>query len=194
VSVEDQKRADIRVPVLLDTPAAVRWLSCEPLLGRVDLNEWLGTSDPFDSREGRPALLDWVVVGGESGPGARPMHPDWARLLRDQCVGAGVPFHFKQRGEWTWSEPGEFQMPRQPFMDRVAVMHPAGMTAMTKANQFNPFERGHPDWATRIERVGKRAAGRLLDGRTWDEFPRMPVGGAANYRLAAKSLPLPVLA
>lgn len=87
VSVEDQKWADIRVPALLDTPAAVRFLSCEPLLGPIDLASYIG---------GR--LISWVIVGGESGPRARPMHPDWARSLRDQCTAAGVPFFFKQAG------------------------------------------------------------------------------------------------
>ncbi|TLW89217.1 phage Gp37/Gp68 family protein [Saccharomonospora piscinae] len=86
VSVEDQKRADLRIPALLDTPAAVRFLSCEPLLGPVDLD---GLS------------IDWVIAGGESGRDARPMHPDWVRTLRDQCAAAGVPFFFKQWGAWT---------------------------------------------------------------------------------------------
>ena len=112
-----------------------------------------------------------MICGGESGPDARPMHPDWARSLRDQCQAVGVPFLFKQRGEWTWTEPGQFRMPAKPLNDRVAVMHPAGMVAMTKANPFDPFERGHPNWTTRIERVGKRAAGRELDGQTWDQYP-----------------------
>ncbi len=87
VSVEDQKWADIRIPALLATPAAVRFLSCEPLLGPIDLASYIG---------GR--LISWVIVGGESGPRARPMHPDWARSLRDQCTAAGVPFFFKQAG------------------------------------------------------------------------------------------------
>ena len=100
------------------------------------------------------------------------MHPDWARSLRDQCQAAGVPFLFKQRGEWTWTEPGQFRMPAKPLSDRVAVMHPAGMVAMTKVNPFDPFERGNwVNWMTRIERVGKRAAGRELDGQTWDQYP-----------------------
>ncbi|WP_109507321.1 DUF5131 family protein [Nocardioides speluncae] len=170
VSVEDQQRADLRIPALLDTPAAVRFLSCEPLLGRVDLLEAIN-QEPLAAYQFRPGGIDWVIVGGESGHGARPMHPDWARSLRDQCTKAGVPFHFKQRGEWTWIEPDRFRIPTKPYSDRVAVMHPAGMTAMTKRNPFNPFERGHPDWHTRIERVGKLRAGRELDGRTWDEFP-----------------------
>lgn len=164
VSVENQQWANIRIPALLDTPAAVRFLSCEPLLGPVSLFA--------NTRIDTGTLVDWVIVGGESGPGARPMHPAWARGLRNECVEHDIPFLFKQRGEWTWDEPGEFRMPTAPYSDRVAVMHAAGMTALTKGNPFNPFERGHPFWATRIERVGKKAAGRELDGRTWDEFPR----------------------
>jgi protein gp37 len=102
VSVENQHWADIRIPALLDTPAAVRWISAEPLLGPICL-------DAFHSADGHgrgaplpcevwPQGIDWVVVGGESGPGARPMDPQWARDLRGQCEDAGVPFLFKQAG------------------------------------------------------------------------------------------------
>jgi protein gp37 len=83
-TVEDQTRADERVPILLEVPAKIRFLSCEPLLGPVIIP--------------RIGELDWIIVGGESGPGYRPMHPDWARSLRDQCMTAGVAFHFKQWG------------------------------------------------------------------------------------------------
>lgn len=143
VSVEDQKRADLRIPDLIDTPAAVRFLSMEPLLGPVDLREiWRGqgvcpTCDGTGSvevpgggcacpqcgydRSGfqGDVALDWVIVGGESGPEHRPMDPAWPRALRDQCTSAGVPFFFKQWGGRT-----------------------------PKAN------------------------GRELDGRTWDEYPQ----------------------
>lgn len=85
-SVEDQKRADERIPELLASPAAIRWLSCEPLLGPIQLRGWL-VPDPG---------IDWVVVGGESGPGARPMHSDWVRAIRDQCEHDKVPFFCKQ--------------------------------------------------------------------------------------------------
>ena len=92
-SVGDQRWADIRIPKLLQTPAAVRFLSCEPLLAPVDLSPWMsrlaGEKDP---------ALHWMIVGGESGARARPMHPVWARSLRDQCLRAGVPFFFKQWG------------------------------------------------------------------------------------------------
>lgn len=192
VSAENQQWADIRIPALLETPAAVRFVSAEPLLGYIDLFGDVENPGPAIVRTGvqtRPdgpwgpaeydyddqVGIDWVIAGGESGPGARPMHPNWARGLRDQCQTAGVAFLFKQRGEWTWNEAGEFRMPTKPFTDRVAVMHGAGMMAMTKGNAFNPFERGHPHWVTRIERVGKARAGRELDGRTWDEFPEAVV-------------------
>ncbi len=92
VSAEDQATADSRIPVLLETPAAVRWLSAEPLLGPMEIDDFL-----WPVRGGRPAL-DWVVAGGESGPGARPMDPSWPRSLRSQCICAQVPYFFKQWG------------------------------------------------------------------------------------------------
>ena len=105
VSVEDQDTANLRIPALLATPAAVRWLSMEPLIGPVSFrwSPWvnLGTS-PGDRTWHLDGLkgIDWVVVGGESGRGARPMHPQWARDIRDQCAAAEVPFFFKQAGEF----------------------------------------------------------------------------------------------
>ena len=143
VSVENQQWADIRIPELLHTPAAVRFLSCEPLLGPVNI-----PSQSFLRR------LDWVIVGGESGPNARPMHPQWARDLRDQCQAAGVPFFFKQWGEWAptgWRGVGyrdDKHMYVGPALDAVGLRE-------------------------EIARVGKKAAGRELDGRTWDEFPKV---------------------
>ena len=195
VSVEDQKTADLRIPALLDTPAAVRWLSCEPLLGPVDLRGLMQcfhckTTHRFGTCGiyGRPLPygvlskrhIDWIVVGGESGPRARPMHPDWARLLRDQCEVAGVPFLFKQWGEWAPDEcvdsDGARHVGRKPEANdpKSLVMHPAGMTALTPTNPFDPWERGHPNWHTVMRRVGKHVAGRELDGRTHDEYP---IGG-----------------
>lgn len=91
VSVEDQPTADERIPILLDIPAAVRWISAEPLLGQIEIDEYLWAG------AGRPRL-DWVVAGGESGPGARPLDPSWPRTLRNQCICARVPFFFKQWG------------------------------------------------------------------------------------------------
>lgn len=91
VSVENQRYADLRIPHLLDTRAAVRFLSCEPLLDQVDLSEHIAAFN--ESRR-----IDWVIVGGESGPRARPMDREWARTIRDQCTGAGIAFFFKQWG------------------------------------------------------------------------------------------------
>ena len=189
VSVEDQKTADLRIPLLLTTPAAVRWLSCEPLLGPVNLPacRCLGVGSITHGRHwpdtvcdqcgGSGSQIDWVVVGGESGPGARPMHPDWARSLRDQCAATGVPFFFKQWGEWApderTDEDGSRHVGRKPDASdpRSLVIHPAGMTALTPENPFDPWERGHPNWHTVMRRVGKKAAGRELDGRTHDDYP-----------------------
>jgi len=174
VSVEDQHWADIRIPALLETPAAVRWLSCEPLLGPLKLTGggtqqtyWLtgrpywGEPEPIGGGTilGRAPLigprLDWIVVGGESGPGARPMHPDWARFLRDQCTGAGVPFFFKQWGEWCHTT----QLPEATYVALDAAI-----------NLAQPHPEPH--------RVGKKRAGRLLDERTWDEYPAAEVPDA----------------
>ncbi|RKI06639.1 phage Gp37/Gp68 family protein [Corallococcus sp. AB030] len=220
VSVEDQQRADERIPELLRTPSAVRWLSCEPLLGPVNLSQWLERIDHCSScgaenapqgpdrcpecahegtlvstwgarqaesyrsgaryEDGGPGpeddgpQLHWVVGGGESGPGARPMHPVWARRLRDQCVSAGVCFFFKQWGAW------------KPYCT---------MTEQEADALYEPVPEGMPEDSTRRCRVpevtfpteplpvggevhtlfalGKKAAGRVLDGRTWDEMPEV---------------------
>ena len=116
-TVENEEMAEKRVPALLSNPATVHFLSCEPLLGPLDLRPWL-VSDTH---------VSWVLVGGESGGGARPMQPAWALDIRDQCMAAEVPFHFKQWGE-------------------------------------------HDE---RLVRIGKKRAGRLLDGLEWDEFPEV---------------------
>lgn len=146
VSVENQQTADERIPLLLHTPAAVRFVSAEPLLGPIDLRySAFNGSDSIQSLEG----LHWVIVGGESGPWARPTHPDWVRSLRDQCVAAGVPFHFKQWGEYCWPE----QMTEDVWRMVDAQVNLAGI----------------PEEAYR---VGKKAAGRMLDGKEWLEFPK----------------------
>ncbi|MBS1702874.1 MAG: phage Gp37/Gp68 family protein [Armatimonadetes bacterium] len=208
-SVEDQDTADERIPHLLRCHAAVRFLSCEPLLGNVDVQRFLkrttkhhmsvsiegalrnrsfdGFTDDngklmprqvveaelyrlhsegkkllpmancpdFDDQTGCPGhtlpRVDWVICGAESGPNARPMHPDWPRSIRDQCVAAGVPFFFKQWGEW----------------------FPMGQTLTD--GSISCLDRheapGLWDAATLSARLGKGRTGRFLDGRTWDEFP-----------------------
>ncbi|WP_190824741.1 DUF5131 family protein [Saccharopolyspora pogona] len=269
VSVEDQKRADRRIPALLETPAAVRFLSCEPLLGPVDLTKWLPPISPMDPttapkswsdwtwpdwvpqtvrdqiesfwgpksartpqqwmrdmhvqgshpfgttvtsgdgfghnppqvtgrwvhawnnvgrlvhddgsfsytsfsqraiREQR--RLNWIICGGESGPKSRPMHPDWARNLRDQCLQANVPFFFKQWGNWAPPDPehGNSVFDYVTNDDRVQVVNDHGVR----------LGRPWPGWrvqdgtrdAAVMRRYAKHAAGRLLDGRTWDQYPQ----------------------
>lgn len=248
VSVEDQQRADDRVPLLLRTPAAKRFLSCEPLLGPIDLARWLAIDwqcsfcqhfftgkhkpvCPSCGKEGgwsgshrfngrgfarngavpvqRGKGIDWVICGGESGPGARPLAPAWARSLRDQCNAAGVAYFFKQWGEWgmptdslsaldwpyhpnhdrthwfdrrrcirpiesSWSDkykdgigafsPPPFDLFQTPeYLDQVARC-PQETCRIARKCEGNSARAA-------VTRVGKKAAGRLLDGRTWDEVP-----------------------
>ena len=148
VSVEDQRAAEERISDLLETPAAIRFGSCEPLLGPVYLDEipqvLLSVTKRKDSYLVDRGKLDWVIVGGESGPKARPMHPDWVRDVRDQCLSGNIPFFFKQWGEWV---PAVFRMEyptSKPFVFKDGAL---------------------------VMRAGKKKAGRELDGMEWDEFP-----------------------
>jgi protein gp37 len=163
-SVENQAEADRRIPHLLAVPARIRFLSCEPLLGPVDLARWLtpcpACGVPISGNlsctyceaypEARP--VEWVIVGGESGPKARPMRSEWARSLRDQCVAAKVPYFFKQHGEYLATDQ----------LSDVAN----GLIALDERVQHHLDGAGGIWW-----RFGKKRSGRLLDGRTWDEAP-----------------------
>jgi protein gp37 len=159
-SVENQAAADLRIPQLMAVPAAVRFLSCEPLLGPVDLRgDGVSTVPALDTfMDGRTAI-DWVIVGGESGPNARPMHPAWARSIRDQCERAGVPFLFKQWGEWAPAEVAG------DYSDRVLTGH-VGLNG-----QFGGAIWGTNPPPALMVRVGKKPAGRSLDGREWNGYP-----------------------
>lgn len=204
VTAEDQIRADERIPILLDTPAAKRFVSVEPMLGEVNLESWLNPNEtctgcddgfgfgnqckrddiprhaqcpwkravqiphehgPYDA-DGAPSsitnevvTLDWVICGGESGPDARPMHPGWARSLRDQCASAGVPFFFKQWGEWG---AGDIQA---PIADYIFAMDDGTFRAGSRRElpTGEKFET--------LFRVGKARAGRQLDGVEHNAFP-----------------------
>jgi protein gp37 len=188
VSVEDQKTADERIPLLLDTPAAIRFISAEPLLGPIDLHpkaddtyqqlsNWYGP-DGFDPTGSQPTItrlghyfprLDWVIAGGESGPGARPSHPDWFRSLRDQCAAAGTAFLFKQWGEYL------------PVLDRdnddpdwrADYVREFGHTGKRRWLNFAGGMGFHGEKFHVMERVGKKRAGRLLDGVKHDAFPQV---------------------
>lgn len=153
-SVENQDAANDRVPLLLKTLAAVRFLSCEPLLGPVDISLFLNAWHEC-SYEIPP--IDWVIVGGESGPYARAMHPDWVRSLRDQCKAANVPLFFKQWGEWA-----------PPEIDRYGPSEVLPLDGSCTSNrQYIAFPDGQ-----RMERIGKSLAGHLLDGEIWKQFPK----------------------
>lgn len=152
VSVEDQKTADRRIGELLKVDAAVRVVSYEPGLGPVNLHsqqDWLPTLIPntktklFSYRNNLIPTIDWVICGGETGPGARPMNPEWARKVRDQCVEAGVPYFHKQNGMW--------------IPDRLACEGPP------KVYRFSD--------GMVMSRVTKKQAGRLLDGKEYSEVP-----------------------
>lgn len=156
-TVESQKWVPRRLDLLLAQPASVRFLSCEPLLGRLDVSPWL-------SYRATPYPLDWVIAGGESGAKARPMHPDWVRSLRDQCVAGGVPFHFKQWGAWRPTVNGEAQTKRT--------------VSMTAREEI----------VVSLSYLGKGEAGRDLDGRTWDELPRVRYAGGRDIEQADSTL------
>lgn len=161
-SVEDQTRADERIKHLLATPAAKRFLSCEPLLGEVDI-----FLEP-----GSTTGLHWVIVGGESGPGARPMHPNWVRTLRDQCEGAGIPFFFKQWGDWAPCSIGADGDLNPPMPLGNDIM---GWMRWEQDHYRRPIKGEKVDtWfapGLLAVPVGKRTAGNSLDGRTHMEFP-----------------------
>ena len=170
VSVEDQAAVDERIPLLLNMPVAVRFVSCEPLLGPVTLwREYRVGNDP--------AILyinnvNWVICGGESGPKARPMHPDWARSLRDQCQAVEVPFLFKQWGAWQNGS----TLHQRPKLERTVLNDGTVYThAQVAACNVNQKHRAHWGSFAPIEmaRVGKKAAGRELDGLTWDQMPTL---------------------
>ena len=166
VTAENQEQADKRIPTLLQIPAVIKFVSVEPMLGPVDLrylqpndppteiNALTGTHGVLRPHRGTCPRLNWVIVGGETGPGARPMHPDWARSLRDQCVEAGTPFFFKSYGDWIRSDFVPNNWSQVTFMDMEGQ----------KRDPANGFE---------FWRIGKKAAGRWLDGREWNEYPEV---------------------
>ncbi|MCF6126027.1 phage Gp37/Gp68 family protein [Mesorhizobium sp. M7A.F.Ca.CA.001.07.2.1] len=185
VSAERQQEADERIPDLLATPAAIRFVSAEPLLGPIDFTRMRPPVDKqvygfpnLDALRGswfvdghRPdeempdtgVRLHWIIVGGESGHKSRAMHPAWARSIREQCAAAGVPFFFKQWGEWRPSTPElAYGNPRSGW--RCLAAHPH----LPRPHELYP-EAG----AEFVEHVGKKAAGRLLDGVEHNAMPEL---------------------
>lgn len=174
VSVEDQQTADERIPLLLQTPAAKRFVSYEPALGPVDfrrlnvagatynalLGEYRTKSDLYDGK----VALDQIIMGGESGPGARPMHPDWARSVRDHCQAAGLSFFFKQWGEWVVVYDRDKDDPDWRRCPK----------AKNNSERYVNLVGGygfHGDRIVFMRRVGKKATGCLLDGVEHKEVP-----------------------
>jgi protein gp37 len=203
-SVEDQATADARIPEVLATPAAVRWISAEPLLGPVNLSRcgqhytgsgplyiWktsLSGNGGWRKQHMEPAPeVNWVVCGGESGPKARPMHPDWARSLRDQCAAAGTAFFFKQWGEWGPDTGPELVDGEVIVEDRImegrarcAWWTGAGWTYEQDGYAVDlAAAEGSGEW---LYRLGKKRAGRLLDGVTHDGYPPAHGPGQAEVQ------------
>ncbi|OWV94238.1 hypothetical protein ATY81_12360 [Rhizobium sp. R72] len=191
VSVEDQKRANERIPHLLQTSAALHWISAEPMLGLIDPRNivfadgdteirydaltgeaWVENSDSASAYDCNLPKLDWVVAGGESGPDARPMHPGWVRSLRDQCATAGVPFLFKQWGEWA---------PQVGAVDGWTIDDNPEISRFDHRDweEDRWGEHYRPAWCDDIDddtvsRIGKKRAGRKLDDVEHDAFPPLP--------------------
>lgn len=169
VSVCNQEEADAKIPLLLKIPASKYFVSIEPMLGPISLFTYL-----FGSMRGGielPDKLNWVIVGGETGPGARPMHPSWVRSIRDQCQASGVPFFFKSWGKWC---------PRSnhPIINGLSASQ-LDMDC-TKWECVRLTAQGKNGWSLEnvnggedvyMQRVGKQLAGHLLDGREWREVP-----------------------
>jgi Protein of unknown function (DUF5131) len=181
VSAERQQEANERIPHLLRTPAAVRFASAEPLLGHIAFHALnLDTDRPSNALQGKQCVpddslegyhnediprLDWVIVGGESGPGARPMHPDWARSIRDWCSASNVAFFFKQWG--AYKDGSDFAP------DAIAVLND-GRRCFGSKKAMEELDRNDfvmPHNPTMMRRVGKKAAGRLLDGVEHSAMP-----------------------
>lgn len=141
-TAESQRWLDRRMVELTPIPARVLFLSCEPLLGPLDLSNWIQLSSRGELR-----MVDWVIAGGESGAHARPMNPEWARSIRDQCTAAGIRFHFKQYGNWREVKP------HQVNGYKAKTVFLSNGDKVVLAN------------------IGKKRAGRVLDGRTWNELP-----------------------
>lgn len=170
VSCENQEQADKRIPLLLQIPTTVRFLSCEPLIGPIDICQSIRLSQHPNEIHTTffGDKLHWVIAGGESGHHARPMHPDWVRSLRDQCAAARVPFFFKQWGEWMPSENLDGDM----FY--VQMGHAFGNDENgkpIKQRRSHLFDNGAHKPGTIMFKFGKSKSGNLLDGVQHLNFP-----------------------
>ena len=158
ISAEDQRAAQERMPLLVQVPLAPaqRFVSAEPLIGPLDLSAWIDQ-------------IGWVIAGGESGKHARPMHPDWPRQLRDQCADAGIAYHFKQWGEWSTAEPAERET--ITVTENGTTLYRLGKQAAKAKYPETRTQQG----AT-FHRIGRKKAGRVLDGEYWNARPGTDFG------------------
>lgn len=177
-SVENQEQANIRIAEIMETPSVVRGLSCEPLLSSIQINDvtlwkdaakWWGAGilNPINNyRIGDNTYgINWVIAGGESGSKARPMHPDWVREIRDQCVNAKVPFFFKQWGEWGQSS-AQYPGTKGNFML---------MTADKTIVELKQYPRQFSMFGMKgiFVKTGKKFTGNFLDGMQFKQFPEV---------------------
>lgn len=189
-SIENQEQAEKRIPALVEIPAYIHFLSIEPLLGEINIEQYLKCSivpgpeidwklgtilpDPPPPKPRGARLInniDWVIVGGESGPNARPMHPYWATSIRDQCQVARIPFFFKQWGAWVPVEESDLDL----WGCYAAPCEAVTVEGTSRCGYYcDPEADLHPDHRQQLmKRVGKKAAGRLLEGQEWNEYPEI---------------------
>lgn len=169
VTVENQEQADKRIPILLQIPADVRFISVEPMLGPVNIADLISRSDvnELDCRPLGSWHLDWIICGGESGTKARPVHPHWVRSLKDECHAIGVSFFFKQWGEW---KPNEFSPEQIITMNNcVPCLPPTEMWLDDNGRKLK--EPNDTSWL--MMKVGKKRSGCLLDGKEYKQFPEV---------------------
>lgn len=156
ITAEDQKRLDFRNEILQDTPAARRFLSLEPLIGAIDI------LPAIEMQSGNGRRIHWVIVGGESGVNARPMHPNWVRAIRDRCVEYEIPFFFKQWGRWSPVKPRT-----EPSDSRVKHHRGVWLRLDGTIGQKHKYSTD-----VLMLEMNKHTSGRTLDGREWSQIPK----------------------
>ena len=161
-SAENQEELETRVAHLIKVPAIVRGLSCEPLLSELDISLAIGKTYPAGKTYSPGIDIHWIIAGGESGPGARPMHPDWARSLRDQCDKYAIAYFFKQWGEYK----PKYNVPISRMIDLYGQTKRETLIDITGGRSINKQP------AYLMERVGKHAAGNEIDGQVHQNLPK----------------------
>ena len=165
VSAENQERLNERIPILLKIPAAIKFLSIEPLLGPIDLStRWCNLDSSDHECQILLDHLNWIIVGGESGPNARIMHPEWVKKIRDDCINKKIPFFFKSWGQWI---PHELAHGGPYFSENIKFQS----TLRRCKWEDGRVMTAHQDRWCRFLKVGKKYSGRVLDGKIWGQYP-----------------------